>query len=120
MVTKLRKSSDAFCGAAKVGGSCCRMWYMHFMVGSSNSGGWPSNSSMAVIPSDQMSALQLYCPYSKAVMISGGIQQGVPVKVSAQSRNDEVPKSPSLMSPESVTSTFAALTSLWIFPCACM
>jgi len=48
-------------------------------------GGFPSASSIAVIPTDQMSAFIEYFCYFDAVMTSGAIQQIVPLLLARSS-----------------------------------
>ena len=44
-------------------------------------GGWPSANSIAVMPSDQTSALVLYPADGPPEITSGAIQKGVPITV---------------------------------------
>ena len=63
-------------------------------------GGYPSASSIAVMPNDHMSALQ---SYRFPMMISGAIQKGVPMRVlrlaNVFSSCTETPKSANLAIP---------------------
>ena len=85
-------------------------------------GGVPLAASIAVMPSDQMSHLELYPSDSCAWITSGAIQKGVPVNVRrlfpprVWVRVPATPKSARRISPVAVSSTFAHLTSRWIFP----
>mmetsp|Transcript_34689 Transcript_34689/g.78620 ORF Transcript_34689/g.78620 Transcript_34689/m.78620 type:complete len:249 (+) Transcript_34689:614-1360(+) len=85
-------------------------------------GASPSLSSMAVIPTDQMSARES-CP--SPLMTSGAIHCGVPITVCAIPNVDpvaaETPKSASLTAAEAVRRILAALTSRWMVCfCSCM
>jgi hypothetical protein len=70
---------------------------------------------MAVIPSDQMSVLQLYLFLEST---SGLIQKGLPIRVSLSARvcisSADAPKSDNLISPNSLIRMFPALISRWI------
>ena len=82
-------------------------------------GGWPSASSIAVMPSDHTSARASYLPFE---ITSGAIQCGVPI---TDDRFDAVelscaatPKSASLTVAADVSRMLAALTSRWIVRCS--
>ena len=83
-------------------------------------GGFPSASSIAVTPSDQISVKWLYLFFE---ITSGDIYTGVPITVPLSAfvyiNYAATPKSAILIVPFSSNKMFPAFISLWIFLLAC-
>mmetsp|Transcript_25284 Transcript_25284/g.83050 ORF Transcript_25284/g.83050 Transcript_25284/m.83050 type:complete len:370 (-) Transcript_25284:236-1345(-) len=106
------------------GGGFCGMCISACMGCICEYGGLPCASSMAVMPSDQMSAFSSCPPPCSPWMTSGAIQKGVPVNVLRFMQRvcvseADTPKSASPTSPSAVKSTFAALISRCIMCSPC-